>query len=67
MPIALNHTIVWCRDQQRSAGSSTDLFGLPGADSPGGRSVIVELANGVSLDYHETDGDDRVRSTTRSW
>ena len=54
MPIALNHTIVWCRDQQRSAEFLTDLFGLPGA-TPWGPFRIVDLANGVSLDYHETD------------
>jgi catechol 2,3-dioxygenase-like lactoylglutathione lyase family enzyme len=56
MPIALNHTIVWCRDQQRSAEFLTDLFGLPGA-TPWGPFRIVGLANGVSLDYHETDGE----------
>jgi catechol 2,3-dioxygenase-like lactoylglutathione lyase family enzyme len=54
MPIALNHTIVWCRDRRRSAAFLTDLFGLPGATA-WGPFRIVDLANGVSLDYHETD------------
>jgi catechol 2,3-dioxygenase-like lactoylglutathione lyase family enzyme len=56
MAIGLNHTIVWCRDQQRSAGFLTDLFGLPDAYRFG-PFLIVEMANGVSLDYHEVDGE----------
>ena len=56
MTIALNHTIVWCRDHRASAGFLTDLFGLP-APVAWGPFMIVELANGLSLDYHDTDGD----------
>jgi catechol 2,3-dioxygenase-like lactoylglutathione lyase family enzyme len=56
MAIGLNHTIVWCRDQQRSAGFLTGLFGLPDA-SRFGPFLIVDMANGVSLDYHEVDGE----------
>ena len=55
MAIALNHTIVWCRDRRVSAGFLTDLFGLPEA-RPWGPFMHVQLANGVSLDYHEVDG-----------
>jgi catechol 2,3-dioxygenase-like lactoylglutathione lyase family enzyme len=56
MTIALNHTIVWCRDQRVSAVFLTDLFGLP-EPVPWGPFMIVEVANGVSLDYHEVDGE----------
>jgi catechol 2,3-dioxygenase-like lactoylglutathione lyase family enzyme len=56
MAIGLNHTIVWCRDQQRSAGFLTGLFGLPDAYRFG-PFLIVDMANGVSLDYHEVDGE----------
>ena len=54
MTIALNHTIVWCRDQQRSAAFLTRLFGLPDAVRFG-PFLVVELGNGVSLDYHDID------------
>jgi catechol 2,3-dioxygenase-like lactoylglutathione lyase family enzyme len=54
MTVALNHTIVWCRDQHRSAAFVTELLGLPDAVRFG-PFLVVELANGVSLDYHETD------------
>lgn len=56
MTITLNHTIVWCRDHRVSAGFLTDLFGLP-APVHWGPFMIVEMANGVSLDYHEIDGE----------
>jgi catechol 2,3-dioxygenase-like lactoylglutathione lyase family enzyme len=56
MTITLNHTIVWCHDQKVSAGFLTDLFGLPPAVH-WGPFEIVEVANGVSLDYHELDGE----------
>jgi catechol 2,3-dioxygenase-like lactoylglutathione lyase family enzyme len=53
--IALNHTIVWCRDHRASAAFLTDLFGLPEARH-WGPFMHVQFANGVSLDYHEVDG-----------
>ena len=55
MSVQLNHTIVWCRDQQASATFLVDLLGLP-APRAFGPFAVVELANGVSLDYHSTDG-----------
>jgi catechol 2,3-dioxygenase-like lactoylglutathione lyase family enzyme len=55
MTIALNHTIVWCRDHRASAAFLTELFGLPAARH-WGPFMHVQLANGVSLDYHEIDG-----------
>ncbi len=53
MSVQLNHTIVWCRDKHRSANFLTGLLGL---DSPTlfGPFLVVELSNGVSLDYYET-------------
>ncbi len=56
MSITLNHTIVWCHDRKVSAEFLTDVFGLP-APVHWGPFMIVEVANGVSLDYHEIDGD----------
>ena len=55
MSVQLNHTIVWCRDQKKSAAFLTDILGLPPATQ---FSVfdVVELSNGVSLDFH-TDPD----------
>ena len=55
MSVQLNHTIVWCTDQQRSASFLSDVFGLAPATRYG-PFLVVEAANGVSLDYHETDG-----------
>lgn len=53
MAVQLNHTIVWCRDQAKSTRFVTDVLGLP----PARRFMhflVVDLANGVSLDYYET-------------
>ncbi|HEY1832453.1 MAG TPA: VOC family protein [Acidimicrobiales bacterium] len=52
MPAALNHTIVWCRDKEVSAHYLTTMLGLPEAMSFGPFRV-VELANGVSMDFHD--------------
>jgi len=57
MSIKLNHTIVWARDKRRSAAFLAQLFGLP-PPVPFGPFLVVELANGVSLDFHDSDGDD---------
>ena len=56
MPIALNHTIVHSRDRHEGADFLTDLFGLPPA-SAWGPFVAVQLANEVTLDYLDVDGD----------
>jgi catechol 2,3-dioxygenase-like lactoylglutathione lyase family enzyme len=52
----LNHTIVWCRDKQRSATFLADILSLP-APARFGPFLVVALSNGVSLDFHETDGE----------
>jgi catechol 2,3-dioxygenase-like lactoylglutathione lyase family enzyme len=56
MSVQLNHTIVSCRDQERSAAFLTGILGLPPA-TRFGHFHVVEADNGVSLDYSQTDGD----------
>lgn len=56
MAIQLNHTIVWCRDKQRSSAFLSEVLGLPPA-SPFGPFLVVEVDNGVSLDFHDVSGD----------
>ena len=51
----LNHTIVWCSDKQRSADFLTGILGRPPARTFL-HFLVVELANGVSLDYFQKDG-----------
>jgi catechol 2,3-dioxygenase-like lactoylglutathione lyase family enzyme len=55
MAAQLNHTIVWCRDKSRSAAFLTRILGC----MPAVRSynfMVVQLANGVSLDFLEKSG-----------
>lgn len=56
MSIQLNHTIVWCRDKEASAAFLVDLLGLP-APKVFVPFRVVELGNGVSLDYLESEGE----------
>jgi len=56
MAVQLNHKIVWCRDQTRSAGFLTQVLGLP-APIRFGPFLVVTLDNGVSLDFQDYDGD----------
>jgi catechol 2,3-dioxygenase-like lactoylglutathione lyase family enzyme len=51
--VQLNHTIVSCRDQQRSAAFLTGILGLPTA-TQFSHFLVVEADNGVSLDFAET-------------
>lgn len=51
----LNHTIVWCSDKQASAGFLTEVLGLPPA-RPFFHFLVVDLSNGVSLDYYQKEG-----------
>lgn len=55
MSVQLNHTIVWCRNKHRSSSFLVELLGLP-APAPFGPMLIVQLDNGVSLDYYNEDG-----------
>ncbi len=56
MSVRFNHTIVWCRDQQRSATFLADILGLP-APKPFGPFQVVHLDDGASLDFDEIEGD----------
>ncbi|MGE0667536.1 MAG: VOC family protein [Sphingomonadales bacterium] len=55
MSIDLNHTIIWCSDQRRSAGFLTEMLGLP-APRQLYHFLVVETGNGVSLDFAEKEG-----------
>lgn len=56
MSVQLNHTIVSCRDQQRSAAFLTEILGLPAA-TRFGHFLVVEADNAVSLDFAESSGE----------
>ncbi len=53
MSIELNHTIVASRDKQAGARFLADVLGLPEPTSFG-PFAVVELHNGVSLDFMDT-------------
>ncbi len=55
MPVQLNHTIVAASDKRASATFLTDVLGLA-PPSSFGPFLVVELDNGVSLDFVD-DGD----------
>ena len=55
MSVTLDHTIVWCRDQHVSAKFLAELLGLP-SPTRFGPFLVVDVGNGVTLDYHEIDG-----------
>src|SRR5262249_17383532 len=50
MAVQLNHTIIWCRDNARSARFLTEILGLP---EPAAffHFLVVPLENGISLDF----------------
>jgi catechol 2,3-dioxygenase-like lactoylglutathione lyase family enzyme len=52
MSVTLNHTIVWCRDKTVSAAYLAETLGLA-APVRWGPFMIVDMGNGVSLDYHD--------------
>ena len=54
--VQLNHTIVWCRNQKKSADFMAQILGRP-APSRFGPFLIVEVDNGVSLDFYEKKGE----------
>jgi catechol 2,3-dioxygenase-like lactoylglutathione lyase family enzyme len=55
MPVDLNHTIINVRDKQESANFLAELLGLP-EPTKFGPFLIVETANGVSLDFADHNG-----------
>jgi catechol 2,3-dioxygenase-like lactoylglutathione lyase family enzyme len=58
MTVQLNHTIVQCRDRERSATFLTEILGLPDPKQYG-PFLVVEMDNGASLDFDETDDEIR--------
>jgi catechol 2,3-dioxygenase-like lactoylglutathione lyase family enzyme len=56
MSAQLDHTIVHARNKEASARFLTEMLGLPEAE-PYGPFMVVELTNGVNLDFMETDGE----------
>jgi catechol 2,3-dioxygenase-like lactoylglutathione lyase family enzyme len=52
MPIQLNHTIVAARDKHESATFLAEILGL-GAPNRFGPFMVVEMDNGVSLDFDD--------------
>jgi catechol 2,3-dioxygenase-like lactoylglutathione lyase family enzyme len=54
--VQLNHTIVHARDSKASAAFVAELLGLA-KPTHVMRFEVVEAANGVSLDFMDTDGD----------
>jgi catechol 2,3-dioxygenase-like lactoylglutathione lyase family enzyme len=56
MAVELNHTIVAARDARASAAWVAEILGLP-APSTFGPFEVVEVANGVNLDYMDADGE----------
>lgn len=56
MSVQLNHTIVSCRDKERSSAFLAGILGLPSA-TKFANFLVVEAENSVSLDYHEISGE----------
>jgi catechol 2,3-dioxygenase-like lactoylglutathione lyase family enzyme len=54
MSAELNHTIVWCRNQEKSAQFLADMLGKP-APTRFGPFHVVQLDNGASLDFRSVD------------
>lgn len=56
MSVELNHTIVAARDRERSAAFLAEVLGLA-TPTPFGPFTVVAVANGVSLDFADAEGD----------
>ena len=56
MAVQLNHTIVKVTDKRASAEFLADVLGLP-APKAHGPFLVVEVDNGVSLDFADDHGD----------
>jgi len=54
--VQLNHTIVSCRDQQRSAPFLSEILGLP-PPTRFGHFLVVKADNAVSLDFAASSGE----------
>ena len=54
MGVELNHTLVMCRDKAQSSAFLAEILGRPDP-TPFGPFLCVDLDNGVSMDFHETE------------
>lgn len=59
MAVQLNHTIVHALDPEASARFLSNLLALP-PPRPFGPFIVVELANGVSLDFITAEPDELI-------
>src|SRR5262245_28037443 len=55
MAVTLNHTIVHVHDKEKSSRFVAEILGLP-APTRFGAFWVVQLANGVSLDFLDAEG-----------
>ncbi len=55
MTAQLNHTIVWCSDTETSAAFLAEMLNRP-PPKPFHHFMVVELDNGVSVDYMRKEG-----------
>lgn len=55
MTAQLNHTIVWCSDNKRSASFLAEMLGLP-EPTAFGHFQVVTLGNGISMDFMAKEG-----------
>jgi extradiol dioxygenase family protein len=60
MTITFNHTIVAAKDKKQSATFLTELFDLP-SPTPWAHFMMVDLANGVTLDYADVADGEEIR------
>lgn len=56
MSVQLNHTIIWCRDKERSSTFLANILGRP-SPTPFLHFMVVPLDNEVSLDFMEKKGE----------
>ncbi len=56
MSVQLNHTIVWCRDNKEASAFFAHILGRP-APKPFMHFMVVDLDNGVSLDFMGKEGE----------
>ena len=59
MPVHLNHTIISSRDSTTSANFLAEILGLP-SPTRYGPFLMVETANGVSLDFTDADAEEEI-------
>jgi catechol 2,3-dioxygenase-like lactoylglutathione lyase family enzyme len=58
MTVRLDHTIIAARDKHESATFLAEILGLP-APAPAAHFLVVQIGNGLSLDFDNADGEIR--------